>query len=144
MNHPIAQLANLQARINGYVNGWGNPRSLNERFDNVFHADKTTICIFGSSIIDHLENEFIRPNPMEKQGINLQLNIPGVYVYWRGVSGLTLSRLQDDVQHGRRSPNGMFALNYAKNTIHSDIGIFLWGGMMLIMVKSLKIFCITV
>ena len=127
MEHPIAQLASLQARLSGWSGGWNHPFAMNEVYDNQFHVDKTTVCIYGSSLIDHLAT-FAATNPMEKGGINSQLNIPGIFCYWRGIPGLSLTRVWDESKNGIVSYNGMGAINYARNSVRPDVGIFLWGG----------------
>ena len=117
-----AQLANVMAEINGWQNGYHGGYAM----DNSFHVDKTTVVIYGSSLIRDA-HYFSVHNPLQRHGVNEQLNIPGVFVQWIGVPGLKLARIGFELNNGVGTPNGLLSFQTAL-TFNPDVAICLWGG----------------
>ena len=90
--------------------------------------------IYGSSIARDVGDFAISEgvtvdNPLPIDGVNGQLNIPGLFVVWIGIPGLKLATLGYEQSRGRQfyTDKGMQSfLNISH--YHPDLAFFLWGG----------------
>ena len=130
MEHPIATIARIQSQLKSMPLFLGGHRPWNYTEDtssNVQDPDKINVSVFGSSLVARLL-VFANTNPMGKEGINPQLNIPGVHVNWCGVPGLKLSRLLHESQAGINfTERGMIPFMAARRC-EPKMAVCLWGG----------------
>ena len=127
MEHPVQAIARIQSQLNALSLNGKRPWQANFVQDNVLKFDDINVCIYGSSLIRDLYY-FASQNPMNKAGINAQLNVPGIHVEWCGVPGLRLARLRYESQPGVYfTQNGMLSFLEARIR-QPDLAVCLWGG----------------